>query len=84
MRQQRTEQAQHLMKALNALQKHPLFTNSEHSYNTDNFWDVDSRVRLDVKLWMNIRLELTGALLEEVREMGAIGGTEYFNAINEC
>ncbi|XP_075253946.1 cilia- and flagella-associated protein 54-like isoform X5 [Convolutriloba macropyga] len=84
VRQQRTEQAQHLMKALNALQKHPLFTNSDHSYNTDNFWDVDSRVRLDVKLWMNIRLELTGALLEEVREMGAIGGEVWIDELGRC
>ena len=74
-KQQRTEQAQHLMQALNALKVHPLFSNSSKpSYNTDNFWDVDARVRLDMKLWMNIRLEMTSALLEEIREMGAIGG----------
>lgn len=86
-KQQRTEQAQHLMRALNALKVHPLFTNSVSkpaSYNTDNFWDVDARVRLDMKLWMNIRLELTSALLEEVREMGAIGGNVWINEVGDC
>ncbi|XP_063712403.1 cilia- and flagella-associated protein 54-like isoform X2 [Symsagittifera roscoffensis] len=84
VRQQRTEQALHLMRALNALQKHPLFNHSDHKYNTDNFWDVDSRVRLDMKLWMNIRLELTSALLEEVREMGAIGGEVWIDELGGC